>query len=244
MDGTTQHNNCRLPPPPPPPPPTTIPPSSLSCNNKRGKGESFSTVSEQIASFNKSTLRAQQVRIITPDGRRYTAKRTANGIEERIWDSDDKNMSFGFVVDNSPDKECVQIIDKVWLGSQDAAADLEQLKQKNITHILNVAPIPNKFPEEFEYMNVPLLDVDETPLAAVFPQCFEFIDRARGAGGVLVHCNAGVSRSAAIVIGYCMHTLRKPFEEIYRVVKQNRPAIQPNAGFVRQLRAFEKSLFL
>ena len=43
-------------------------------------------------------------------------------------------------------------------------------------------------------------------LIAYCPQaCIDFIDSAvKDSQGVLVHCNAGVSRSGAVVVGYLM----------------------------------------
>lgn len=58
-------------------------------------------------------------------------------------------------------------------------------------------------------------------------------------GVVLVHCNAGVSRSSSVVIGYLMLRNKLPFEEAHRQVKTARPAVRPNPGFYRQLQLYE-----
>lgn len=54
-------------------------------------------------------------------------------------------------------------------------------------------------------------------------------------GVVLVHCNAGVSRAAAIVIGFLMNSEEISFTNAFSWVKNARPSICPNAGFIEQL---------
>jgi hypothetical protein len=56
---------------------------------------------------------------------------------------------------------------------------------------------------------------------------------------VLVHCQAGVSRSASVVIGYCMWKDGLSVDAATAEVQRARPSIWPNAGFKCQLRAFE-----
>lgn len=47
-------------------------------------------------------------------------------------------------------------------------------------------------------------DVEESLLKEHFEECHRFIRDKIGYGNVLVHCMAGVSRSASIVISYIM----------------------------------------
>lgn len=59
-------------------------------------------------------------------------------------------------------------------------------------------------------------------------------------GGVLVHCQAGISRSATIVIAYCMWKERLSADAATALVSAARSAIWPNLGFKTQLREFER----
>uniref|UniRef100_A0A8C0N3M1 Dual specificity phosphatase 19 n=2 Tax=Canis lupus familiaris TaxID=9615 RepID=A0A8C0N3M1_CANLF len=59
-------------------------------------------------------------------------------------------------------------------------------------------------------------------------------------GVVLVHCNAGVSRAAAIVIGFLMNSEELSFTSAFSLVKNARPSICPNAGFMEQLRTYQQ----
>lgn len=61
-------------------------------------------------------------------------------------------------------------------------------------------------------------------------------------GVVLVHCNAGVSRAAAIVIGFLMNSERLSFARAFSVVKNARPAACPNPGFMEQLHKYQEQI--
>ena len=59
---------------------------------------------------------------------------------------------------------------------------------------------------------------------------------------MLVHCHAGISRSATIVIAYLMKALSMTLEEAYKLVKSRRPRIKPNQAFISQLMEYEKEV--
>jgi protein-tyrosine phosphatase len=59
---------------------------------------------------------------------------------------------------------------------------------------------------------------------------------------VLVHCAAGVSRSASFVIAYLMRVEKMKYVDAYQSVKTKRQIIRPNSGFVKQLREYERGL--
>ncbi|KPP79348.1 hypothetical protein Z043_101067, partial [Scleropages formosus] len=90
---------------------------------------------------------------------------------------------------------------------------LHILEKRGITHIVCIRQdieanfIKPNFPEEFRYL---VLDIADNPVENIirfFPMTKEFIDGSLHNGGkVLVHGNAGISRSAALVIAYLMET--------------------------------------
>ena len=59
---------------------------------------------------------------------------------------------------------------------------------------------------------------------------------------VIVHCAAGMSRSPSLVIAYLMIENRWGYEETFHYVKNKRPIVEPNIGFVKQLKGLEYKL--
>ncbi|NXA15619.1 SSH3 phosphatase, partial [Sapayoa aenigma] len=130
-----------------------------------------------------------------------------------------------------------RVFPHLYLGSEWNAANLEELQQNKVTHILNVArEIDNFFPALFTYMNVRVYDEEAAQLLPHWNDTFLFLSRVRASGGrALVHCRMGLSRSAATVLAYAMKEFGWPLERALRHVRRCRPGVLPNPGFMRQL---------
>ena len=77
----------------------------------------------------------------------------------------------------------------------------------------------------------------------MFDENFEWITKMKQENKkILVHCAAGVSRSASFVIAYLMKSRGLSFWEAHNLVKSKRSIVRPNSGFVRQLQEYEKVL--
>ena len=59
---------------------------------------------------------------------------------------------------------------------------------------------------------------------------------------MLVHCRAGVSRSATVCIAYLMQTLQLTTDQAFERVMLARPVVDPNLNFIQQLNRFETQL--
>lgn len=59
---------------------------------------------------------------------------------------------------------------------------------------------------------------------------------------VVVHCAAGMSRSPTLVIAYLMIENRWNYEEAISFVRKRREIIDPNVGFIKQLKGLEYKL--
>ncbi|XP_045785714.1 dual specificity protein phosphatase 19 [Maniola jurtina] len=145
--------------------------------------------------------------------------------------------AYGFIVDTKPDDTPALIIDYLYIGSQDCAVK-SVLDKYNISCVVSLGidvDISN-----VEHKFIPVLDLPESDITPVLVDCLPFIrnciDNKRN---VLVHCNAGVSRTSMVAIAYLMQYERMSFNEAYDLVKTKRPAIQPNAGFRKQLQCLD-----
>lgn len=143
---------------------------------------------------------------------------------------------------NSTLMEPVEIFPHLYLGNALTAACMQDLQRLGITAILNVSSTcKNHFTSNFLYKNIPVDDSHNTLLSNWFSDAITFIDEVKGAGGkTLVHCHAGVSRSATICIAYVMYSRHASLDTAFEFVKSRRSEISPNAGFMHQLLEFEK----
>jgi dual specificity MAP kinase phosphatase len=77
------------------------------------------------------------------------------------------------------------------------------------------------------YKYIPAVDADSFNLALYFEEAADFIEAARAQGHVLVHCMAGVSRSATLVLAYLVRKQGLSLPEAYSRVKARRPIVPP-----------------
>ena len=141
-----------------------------------------------------------------------------------------------------------ELTDFLYLGS---FAGSKEMSKNNITHVLNLAKEIDKGlydmydvdMNSFQYHGLELRDSADETIAPYFDECFRIIESARDSGGkILVHCIAGVSRSATVCIAYFMKHRDMTLKEAYFYVKGKRPVIRPNHGFWKQLIQYEYAL--
>uniref|UniRef100_UPI0037E8AB57 dual specificity protein phosphatase 8 isoform X1 n=1 Tax=Semicossyphus pulcher TaxID=241346 RepID=UPI0037E8AB57 len=140
-----------------------------------------------------------------------------------------------------------RILPHLYLGSQKDVLNKDLMVQNGITYVLNASntcPKPD-FISESHFMRIPVNDNYCEKLLPWLDKTNEFIDKAKVSNcRVIVHCLAGISRSATIAIAYIMKTMGLSSDDAYRFVKDRRPSISPNFNFLGQLLEFEKGLRL
>ncbi|KAL6099051.1 dusp10 [Pungitius sinensis] len=148
----------------------------------------------------------------------------------------------------SPDAENAvvsPILPFLFLGNERDAQDLDLLLRLNIGFVVNVTThLPLYHVNSgLRYKRLPATDNSKQNLRQYFEEVFEFIEEAYQSGqGVLVHCQAGVSRSATIVIAYLMKHTLMTMTDAYKYVRSRRPVVSPNLNFMGQLLEFERDL--
>ncbi|KAL5009121.1 hypothetical protein ScPMuIL_014702 [Solemya velum] len=138
-----------------------------------------------------------------------------------------------------------QILPFLFLGNERDAANYQRLHDLNISYILNATShIPCHFDNMgIKYRRIQASDNWQQNLRQFFDEALEFIDEARQKkANILIHCQAGVSRSATITIAYILaHTLMS-MSDAYKYVKGKRTIISPNFNFMGQLMEYEQEL--
>uniref|UniRef100_A0A8D0BQH1 Dual specificity protein phosphatase 12 n=1 Tax=Salvator merianae TaxID=96440 RepID=A0A8D0BQH1_SALMN len=90
-------------------------------------------------------------------------------------------------------------------------------------------------------LHVQVLDQPGEDLLSHLDACTAFISRAQERGGVvLVQCQAGVSRSVAVVTAYLVKANSLTLEEAYAFVQAIKPDVKMNEGFEWQLKLYEE----
>ena len=130
---------------------------------------------------------------------------------------------------------------QLYLGSA-RQANTRSIGDLGITHVVSIIERKLPPPVGCEHLHCNIPDADDADLAKVLREALPFIEGAlAGRGKVLVHCEAGASRSVSVV---CAHLMRasggalKLADALDRV-KALRPCAQPNTGFLTQLAHFD-----
>ncbi|OMJ70016.1 hypothetical protein SteCoe_32103 [Stentor coeruleus] len=139
---------------------------------------------------------------------------------------------------DSPYAPMHEIEPGLYLGDMDAARDEELLREYTITYVLGI--LDNFFcMPKFEgimYHRIQMADSFQSNIEDHLSEALGFIEQARKEGhNVLVHCAAGISRSASFVIAYMMVKYNMQYDNARDFVRGKRDCIMPNLGFRRQL---------
>ena len=132
----------------------------------------------------------------------------------------------------------------LYLGDRKDAKDRAALRRLNIQSIVNCTPpksedpgagCPSFFERELRYLRVPIYDSPAEDAAEHFASVLDFISSRLHHGGVLVHCNRGVSRSTTFVVAHLMKARALDPAAALELVRAARPQAEPNTAFLKQL---------
>ncbi|KAL5242809.1 hypothetical protein ACI65C_010219 [Semiaphis heraclei] len=128
-------------------------------------------------------------------------------------------------------------------GALSIYTDKETVAALRPTCLINCAdelpdtPLPDTV---HRYHKVPVADTVVTDLGPHMDKVTDLIHQEYISGGTtIIHCAAGVSRSAAFCIAYLIKYRGMTMSNAYRHVAKCRPCINPNTGFISQLIEFE-----
>ncbi|KAL7416113.1 hypothetical protein BDY24DRAFT_368944 [Mrakia frigida] len=134
-----------------------------------------------------------------------------------------------------------EVLPGLWIGDIQAATDGETLKLHGITRVVSVLRGSVPTTEGIDSQTIPVDDIPSADLLAHLPAAVDYIRQALSddvEGGVLVHCQAGMSRSATVVAAYLMSEHELSVEDALTTIRRARRCIQPSDAFLAQLEIF------
>ncbi|CAH1402384.1 unnamed protein product [Nezara viridula] len=137
-----------------------------------------------------------------------------------------------------------RVLPFLYVGNARDAGDTTLLRDLGVSKVLNVTlQATGPEPSGIAYRQLPASDSGQQNIKQYFEEAFSFIEEARKSNcAVLIHCQAGVSRSPTIAIAYIMKHRGLSMIEAYKLVKAARSIISPNLNFMGQLLELEQCL--
>lgn len=131
----------------------------------------------------------------------------------------------------------------VFLGGLQEAKDLSTLEALGVSCILNMAPCycgPSSiraFPEHFEVLDIDAEDADDYDIfSADVPTALAFLERCLNDGRrVLVHCFAGMNRSATVCAAWLLRQQKGSLSDIVMHLACTRGLVLQNTNFLEGL---------
>lgn len=137
---------------------------------------------------------------------------------------------------NHPYQKINHVLDTLYIGDENSVQD-SVFETYQIDTVISCMKNPPKVSSGQEQHIIEIDDDEECYLKPYFSQIADLIqDRIEQKKGVLVHCAAGISRSATMVIAFLMLKRNMPFDEAYVFLKSKRKYVWPNDGFIYQLK--------
>ncbi|BGP32417.1 tyrosine protein phosphatase yvh1 [Rhodotorula toruloides] len=134
-----------------------------------------------------------------------------------------------------------EVMPGLWIGDYNASQDHNLLKERNISCIVSGMRQEYAAAPGIDLHRVSVDDTDSTNILEHFVPTADFIDAALSKGqNVLVHCQAGVSRSTTLLAAYLMRNHGLNVEQAVERIRSVRPQVEPSEFFMMQLELFER----
>ncbi|XP_047446003.1 dual specificity phosphatase 28 isoform X1 [Mugil cephalus] len=136
-----------------------------------------------------------------------------------------------------------KVTSALFISNARSACSDELIQQEAVTLCINVTK-QQPFPcSAIAKLRIPVYDDPNEDLYSHFDRCADAIQKEANRGGrSVVYCKNGRSRSATVCIAYLMKHRKLTLAEALLKVKTARHVIDPNPGFMSQLKRYEDEL--
>jgi protein-tyrosine phosphatase len=146
-----------------------------------------------------------------------------------------------------------EIVPRLWLGNKRAAVNMEWLQLNNINVIMNCSKdLPFADDTEVVGRKIYRIPIDDSLrekdinylTTASEEVALTLLREYKSGKRILVHCAAGMQRSAASVAIFLMTLKRWPAERAIAYIRSIRSiAFQPGVNFLASIKEYERRLF-
>jgi len=139
--------------------------------------------------------------------------------------------------------DLTNVIGRVYISNAKNASDLTKLQKHNIARVVTIGTkesVPITEHPGVEYHRFDMEDHHQANIRSVFEPAFWL---TKLPGNTLIHCKAGVSRSATVVIAYLM-TFGASYRLAYNYLYSIRQILRVNIGFHEALSKYDEELRL
>ena len=135
--------------------------------------------------------------------------------------------------------DCSQITDELFIGRTPHTEDYDHLRSLGVQLVINMRIERKPYPDEHNppmpvirlpTIDSPLFPIPMRPLLKGVQAALLVIENG---GKVYVHCQAGVHRAVTMGSAILIAQGYEP-EEAMELIKQQRPAADPDAGYIRR----------
>jgi protein-tyrosine phosphatase len=143
-----------------------------------------------------------------------------------------------------------EIIPNLWIGNYKSALNKDFLTKNNIKLIINCS----KTLEFTDLQNIIKIrlsvnddrkNISDHNMIKLFPTVYNTIDNnLSNNNGILIHCKAGMQRSATITALYLMKKNNIHFSQVKKIIRKKRNIVfRPFTNFIKTITFFENNKF-
>ena len=143
---------------------------------------------------------------------------------------------------------CSEIFPNIFLSGYKFSCDYDFLINNKFTSIINCAGSSKCFKQiKYDDFNYLVLDIKDDPEIEIINEVLlsiKFIEECLVSkkGKLLIHCFEGISRGPTLLAGYLIWKYKLSRDQAINFLKEKRPNIEINLGFLVQLDKWEKFL--
>ena len=152
----------------------------------------------------------------------------------------EKGIQNNIDIETNIKSECSEIFSNLFVSGYKYSCDYDFLLKNNFTNILNCAGGSKNFKQQkyddFLYLTLDIKDDPEYEIKSSILVSIEYIEKCLNSNGkLLIHCFEGISRGPTLLAGYIMWKFNLNRDEAIKLIKEKRPNIEINLGFLVQL---------